>query len=121
MDSIDKIWCGGEEWCPVTVTAGLIGKKWHPVIISRLIVKENLGFAELQEAIPEISSKVLSDALQDLDEKGLVEREIVNEQPFRVSYSLTDQGESLEPIIEEMNDWGSNYLESVSQPPSEVV
>ncbi|MBX0325557.1 helix-turn-helix transcriptional regulator [Halomicroarcula sp. F13] len=121
MDSIDKVWCDGEEWCPITVTASLLSKKWHPVIVSRLLVQDELGFAELQERITDVSSKVLSDALQDLEDKGLVEREIVSEKPFRVSYSLTEQGRSLEPIIDKMDDWGTNYLETSGEPPSDIA
>jgi len=117
METIDKVWCSGEEWCPITVTADLISKKWHPVIISRLLVAGELGFADLQERIPEVSSKVLSDDLQELEDKGLVEREIVNEKPFRVAYSLTEHGESLEPIIEEMDKWGTDYLQNKDTAP----
>lgn len=117
MEKIETVWCDGKDWCPVTVTASLIGKKWHPVIISRLMVAGDLGFAELQERIPDISSKVLSDSLEELEEKGLIDREIVNEKPFRVKYSLTDQGESLEPVIDDMHDWGTDYLDTVGVPP----
>lgn len=117
METIDKVWCDGEEWCPITVTASLVSKKWHPVIISRLLVNDEMGFAELQGAIPDISSKVLSDDLQELEDRGLVERSIVNEKPFRVEYALTERGESLEPILEEMSDWGTEYLEQTGPPP----
>lgn len=117
MEQIETVWCAGEDWCPVTVTASLIGKKWHPVILSRLLVAGDLGFAELQERIPDISSKVLSDGLEDLEEKDLVDREIVNEKPFRVKYSLTEQGKSLEPVIKNMRDWGTDYLENMESPP----
>jgi len=116
MESIEKVWCEGYEWCPVTVTSELLSKKWHPVIISRLIVNESLGFSDLQESIPEISSKVLSDGLEELEQHGLVNRAIVNDKPFRVQYSLTDRGRSLEPVIEEMSDWGSDYLETEGAP-----
>jgi DNA-binding HxlR family transcriptional regulator len=81
------------------------------------MVADELGFAELQERIPDISSKVLSDDLEELEEKGLVNREIVNEKPFRVKYSLTERGRSLEPVIEDMMDWGTDYLETSGPPP----
>lgn len=105
-----EVWCAGEEWCPVTTTAILLGKKWHPVIIHRLLNHGPSGFNELKEAVDGISSKVLSDSLEDLDEKQLVHREIINEKPFRVQYSLTDHGESLEPVIDAMRDWGQEHL-----------
>jgi DNA-binding HxlR family transcriptional regulator len=104
------IWCAGEEWCPITATATLIGKKWHPVVIHRLLDGGPMGFNELEADVDGISSKVLSDSLDDLEEKQLVDREIVSEKPVRVSYSLTEQGESLEPIIYDMRDWGMEHL-----------
>jgi DNA-binding HxlR family transcriptional regulator len=110
-----EIWCAGEEWCPVTTTATLIGKKWHPVIVHRLLEHGPSGFNELQANVDGISSKVLSDSLDDLEEKELVDREIVSEKPFRVRYSLTDYGASLRPVIDAMRDWGTEYL----RPPSD--
>jgi len=115
------VWCAGEDWCPITSTATLIGKKWHTVILHRLLVNGPLGFNRLKEEVDGISSKVLSDALEDLEEKGLVDREIVNEKPVRVEYSLTDLGESLEPVIMEMRDWGLEHLEPVPDKESSIA
>ncbi|MEM4781109.1 MAG: helix-turn-helix domain-containing protein [Halalkalicoccus sp.] len=104
------VWCAGEEWCPITSTATLIGKKWHTVIVHRLLESGPLGFNALKEEVDGISSKVLSDSLGDLEEKGLVDREIVSEKPIRVEYSLTAFGASLEPVIVAMAEWGSEHL-----------
>jgi DNA-binding HxlR family transcriptional regulator len=103
-------WCAGDEWCPITCTSAILGKKWHPVIIDRLLEDEALGFNALKERIDGVSSKVLSQSLEDLEEKQLVEREIVSEKPFRVEYSLTEYGRGLEPVIDEMFEWGKDYL-----------
>lgn len=108
-----EVWCAGEEWCPVSTTSSLIGKKWHPVIIHRLLEHGPSGFNELKDEVDGISSKVLSDSLEDLGENELIEREIISEKPFRVQYSLTDHGRSLEPVIYAMRDWG---LEHLTQP-----
>lgn len=108
-----EIWCAGKEWCPITTTATLIGKKWHPVIIHRLLEQGPLGFNALKEAVDGISSKVLSDSLEDLEEKQLVDRTIISEKPFRVEYSLTNHGQSIEPVIYAMRDWG---LENLTAP-----
>lgn len=107
------IWCAGKYWCPITTTASLIGRKWHPVIVHRILENGPLGFNALKEEVDGISSKVLSDTLDDLEEKTLVDRSIVNEKPFRVEYSLTDRGESLQPVIVAMVEWGRQHL----QPP----
>lgn len=105
-----EVWCAGEDWCPITATATLIGKKWHPVVIHRLLTVGPLGFNALKDELGGISSKVLSDVLEDLEEKQLVDRAVINEKPVRVEYSLTDLGESLAPVIEAMADWGCEYL-----------
>jgi DNA-binding HxlR family transcriptional regulator len=105
------VWCAGEEWCPITTTATLICKKWHPVIVHRLLRNGPSGFNELKTDVDGISSKVLSDSLEDLQENGIVEREVINEQPFRVQYSLTERGASLQPVIESMAEWGKAHLE----------
>ncbi|WP_227377158.1 winged helix-turn-helix transcriptional regulator [Haladaptatus halobius] len=104
-------WCADDEWCTVTCTAHLIGKKWHPVIVHRLLEHGPLGFNVLKAEIDVISSTVLSSSLEDLEDNGLVNRAIVSEKPFRVEYSLTEQGASLEPIITAMDAWGERYLE----------
>lgn len=102
-------WCAPEEWCPITVTAEVLGRKWHPVIIHRLL-QENMGFNKLQTNVHMISDKVLSESLKDLQEKKIVQKEIVSEKPKEVEYSLTEKGESLEQVIMCMKDWGEeNY------------
>ncbi len=105
-----EVWCAGEEWCPITSTATLIGKKWHTVILHRLLEHGPLGFNALKEEVDGISSKVLSDSLGDMEETGLVDRDIVSEKPVRVSYSLTELGASLEPVIVAMAEWGDEHL-----------
>ncbi|AEN05036.1 helix-turn-helix domain-containing protein [Halolamina sp.] len=110
-----ELWCAGEEWCPVTTTATLIGRKWHPVIIHRLLEHGPSGFNELQTNVDGISSKVLSDSLDDLEEHGLVNREILSEKPVRVEYSLTGRGTSLSPVIYAMRDWGLEHLTKPKQ------
>lgn len=105
-----EVWCAGEDWCPVTTTASLIGKKWHPVIVHRLLEHGPSGFNELKADVDGISSKVLSSSLEDLEEKQIVDREIISKKPVRVQYSLTDHGRSLEPVIFAMRDWGLEHL-----------
>lgn len=102
-------WCEAEDWCPITVTAELLGRKWHPVIIHRL-TQEEMGFNRLQREVHKISDKVLSESLKDLQDKGVVEKEVVNESPKEVKYCLTEKGKSLEEVITPMKKWGEeNY------------
>ena len=111
------VWCAGDDWCPVTTTAALVGKKWHPVIVHRLLAHGPLGFNALKEEVDGVSSKVLSDSLSDLEESGVVVREVVSERPYRVEYSLTDRGADLEPVIEAMAEWGEKHLLPADEPP----
>jgi len=104
------VWCAGDEWCPITTTATLIGKKWHPVIVHRLLEYGPQGFNALKADIDGISSKILSDSLSDMEGARLVEREIVSEKPFRVEYSLTERGRELRPVSEAMREWGTTHL-----------
>jgi DNA-binding HxlR family transcriptional regulator len=103
-------WCESQEWCPITVTSELLGRKWHPVIIHRLLQKP-MGFNELQREVHHISDKVLSDSLEDLQDKGIVQKEIVSQSPKKVNYSLTESGRSLEKVIQHMFDWGKENAE----------
>lgn len=114
-------WCPGEGWCSITATASVVGKKWHPVIIHRLLSNGPLGFNALQDEVNGISSKVLSESLDDLEEKRMVSRTIVSEKPVRVEYALTDLGESLEPVVMALADWGEQHLDPVEEEAASLV
>lgn len=87
----------------------IVGRKWHPVLIYRLLENGPMGFSTLKGQINGISSKMLSETLTDLQEAGLVDRTQLTDQPVRVEYTLTDRGRSLESVITEMVRWGSQY------------
>ncbi len=105
-------WCEAEEWCPITVTSELLGRKWHPVIIHRLL-ENGKGFNELQRQANGISSKVLSESLDDLQEKDIVEKEVKKDDTKNVEYRLTEKGQSLRPVIMEMLKWGKENKENI--------
>ena len=107
--------CAGEDWCPLTATANILSKKWHPVIINELLESESMGFNELKDQVGGISSKVLSESLGDLEDKQVVNREVISEKPFRVKYTLTDIGKDLEPILNDMQSWGKENLREVRE------
>ena len=107
--------CAGKDWCPLTATASMMSKKWHPVIIHRLLESGALGFNDLKDEVGGISSKVLSESLEDLENKGIVNREVISEKPFRVKYTLTEIGKELEPTVKEMISWGRKNLREVRE------
>ncbi|MFD1562036.1 winged helix-turn-helix transcriptional regulator [Haloarchaeobius amylolyticus] len=103
-------WCAGDDWCAVTCTMDVIGKKWHPVIVHRLLHHGPLRFNDLSDEIGAITNKMLSQSLEDLEATNVVDREIVSEKPVAVEYSLTERGQSLKPVIESLEEWGKTHL-----------
>ena|ERR1051325_2407938 len=96
------------DLCPIKESAKILGKKWYLVIVHRLMDKPR-GFNELKDAVGDISAKILSQALQDLAEKHIVERRVSSESPVRVEYKLSDQGVDLAGVLRELYDWGKKW------------
>ena len=91
--------------CPIEATVSLIGGKWKTVILWKLR-DDKLRFNQLMAGIPEISPKMLTKQLRELEMGGLVTRKMYPEIPPRVEYSLTPKGISLVPILTDMARWG---------------
>lgn len=94
--------------CPVAVTVSLIGNKWKLLIIRNLL-NGKARFGELKDDIDGISQKVLTDNLKSMEEDGIIIRTAYPEIPPRVEYELSELGNSLRPIIDDMKNWGENY------------
>lgn len=95
--------------CPLFHAAiELIGKRWTGAIISAL-TEGPLRFGELARAVPGLSDRLLSQRLRELEEEGLVEREVEAGTPVRVSYSLTEKGVELRPAISELKQWAKRW------------
>ena len=95
--------------CPVEATVSLIGGKYKPLILWHLI-EQPLHYMELQRLIPKATAKMLSQQLRDLQQSGLVSREVIPENPPKTIYSLTSFGKSIVPGLEAMCNWGTSYL-----------
>lgn len=98
--------------CPVEITLKLISDRWKVLIIRDLLTGTK-RFGELRKSIGNVSQKVLTSNLRSMEECGLILRKVYAEVPPRVEYSLTDTGRSLEPILEAMVAWGTNYKNSL--------
>ena len=94
--------------CPVETTLMLIGDKWK-VLILRDLLPGTKRFGELKKSIGNVSQKVLTAQLRDMESNGLVNRKVYPEVPPRVEYSLTELGQSLKPILDAMWDWGKEF------------
>ncbi len=94
--------------CPVEAALDMIGGKWKAMVVA-LLMEEDLRFNELQRALRTVSNRVLTAQLKDLEEVGLVHREVFPEVPPRVVYSLTELGRTLLPLINELRSWGTEF------------
>ena len=97
--------------CPVETTLTLIGNKWQVLILRDLNLNGTMRFRELQRSIGKISQKVLTSNLRAMEESGIVHREVFAEVPPRVEYSLTELGETLQPVLDAMWALGESYKE----------
>jgi DNA-binding HxlR family transcriptional regulator len=95
--------------CPVEVTLSVIGGKWKPLILWHLSEGGVRRFLELQRIIPGITRKMLTQHLRELERDGVVARQIFDEMPLRVEYSLTKYGQTLRPLMRVLCDWGSKH------------
>jgi DNA-binding HxlR family transcriptional regulator len=91
-------------------TADVIGGKWKTLILYYLLETPR-RFNELKRLLPDVSQRILTQQLRELEYDGIIHREIYKEIPPRVEYSLTDLGTSLKQIILLMLAWGEQYME----------
>jgi DNA-binding HxlR family transcriptional regulator len=86
----------------------LIGKRWTGAIVCAL-TERSMRFGELGRAVPGLSDRLLSRRLRELEDEGLVEREVEAGTPVRVTYSLTEVGRALDPAIHELRIWARRW------------
>jgi DNA-binding HxlR family transcriptional regulator len=86
----------------------LIGKRWTGAIVWTL-TERPMRYGELGKAIPGLSDRLLSQRLRELEEEGLVERQVEAGTPVRVTYSLTVTGRELDPVLSELKSWARRW------------
>ena len=94
--------------CPVETTLTLISDKWK-VLILRDLLPGPKRFGELKRSVGNVSQKVLTAQLRQMEDNGLLQRTVYPEVPPRVEYALTALGHSLKPILDAMENWGAQY------------
>jgi DNA-binding HxlR family transcriptional regulator len=97
-----------ESDCPIKTTLDVIGGKWKPLILFYL-KKGPQRFSTLRRAIPDVTQKMMTDRLRELERDGIVHREVFAVVPPKVEYSLTPYGESLKPVLQAMCNWGIKH------------
>jgi DNA-binding HxlR family transcriptional regulator len=97
-----------ESECPIKTTLDVIGGKWKPLILFFLKGGPR-RFSDLRRSVPEVTQKMLTDRLRELEKDGIVRREVYPQVPPKVEYSLTAYGKTLSPVLESMCAWGIKH------------
>lgn len=100
-----------EKFCPRYQRAvEIVGRRWSGAILRAMLAGAS-RFGEIQEAIPELSNRMLSERLREFEAEGIVERVVVPERPVRVEYRLTEKGRALNGVVEALSRWSQDWIE----------
>jgi DNA-binding HxlR family transcriptional regulator len=100
--------------CPLTAALEALGGRWNLIVLYWL-ADGTRRFSDLQRLIPDVTHKMLTSTLRQLESAGLVDRRVYPEVPPRVEYSLSDHGHSARPVIEAVRTWGRQHLQHKGQ------
>jgi DNA-binding HxlR family transcriptional regulator len=106
--------CGGSTpaCCPHYHEAiEFLGKRWTGAIVRVLMHRSPQRFSEIANAVPELSDRLLSERMKELEARGVVDRTVVPGRPARVEYALTPMGRELEPALSALEDWAQRWLD----------
>jgi DNA-binding HxlR family transcriptional regulator len=88
----------------------LVGKRWTGAILYVLLHGGSMRFSEIAHAVPDLSDRLLSERMKELEAYGIVERRVTEATPARVEYELTDRGRELAPALHELKAWADRWL-----------
>lgn len=97
------------QGCPVEATLEVIGGKWKGIILYHLLEK-TIRFNELRRLMPEVTQRMLTAQLRELEADKVIVRKVYPEVPPKVEYSLSEYGKTLKPIIHALQVWGVQHL-----------
>src|SRR5213082_2769528 len=96
--------------CPLYHEAvELVGRRWTGAIL-RVLMDGPLRFSQVAQAVPELSDRLLSERMKELEARGIVNRTVISGPPLRVEYSLSQMGRELEPALAELQRWAKRWL-----------
>ena len=101
--------------CTVEATLNLIGGKWKGVILYRLLTEQVLRFNQLRRLLPDVTQRMLTNQLRELESNRLISRKVYPEVPPKVEYRLTKYGQTLAPIIHALKAWGDAHVQRETQ------
>ncbi|MGI8430590.1 MAG: winged helix-turn-helix transcriptional regulator [Solirubrobacteraceae bacterium] len=100
----------GTGCCPLYHEAvELIGRRWTGAIL-RVLMDGPLRFSEIAQAVPELSDRLLSERMKELEARGIIARTVISGPPVRVEYGLSRMGRELEPALSELQRWAKRWL-----------
>ncbi|KAK3584113.1 hypothetical protein CHS0354_035189 [Potamilus streckersoni] len=100
----------GPYGCSVSATLSVIGGRWKPIIIFKLLQNRYLRFGELKREIQGVTERMLTQQLRELEDDKVVARKVYAQVPPRVEYALTEYGKTLAPVMIAMRDWGAEHI-----------
>jgi DNA-binding HxlR family transcriptional regulator len=98
------------QFCPYYHEAvELIGRRWAGVIV-RAVLGGTSRFSDIARAVPDLSDRLLSERLKELEAAGIIERHVLPETPVRIEYVLTEKGRALAPVVEAISIWADQWI-----------
>src|SRR4051794_40951012 len=99
----------------------LIGRRWTGAIVAVLLDGGRMRFSEIANAVPELSDRLLSERMKELEARGVVNRHVDPGPPVKVLYELTDMGRSLEPALLALKSWARRWLRENERAPARTL
>lgn len=107
--------------CPIACTLDLIGDRWTLLIVRDMMFFNKQRFEEFLESPEGISTNILANRLKALEDLGLVKKQPYSNHSRRMNYQLTEQGQSLRPLLKRMIAWGLKHIPDTKAPEAEVL
>lgn len=99
-----------EHMCPKYEGAiNILGKRWTGLIL-HVLLRGPVRFKEIREIVPQMSDKMLSERLKELEEEGIIDRKVYPEIPVRIEYELTEKGKDLRSVVESIEGWSHKWM-----------
>ncbi len=124
MKKTDKLIPGQDcmrSMCPVSSVLDIIGDKWTLLVIRDLMFLGKRMYSELADSMEKIPTNILADRLKKLQAAGIIEKNPYQDKPVRYTYTLTERGVALRPVLIEMATWGNTFIVGTVKPPKEFM
>ncbi len=103
------------DQCKVNEALGILVGKWKPVILLTLLSEGTLRFSELRRLMPDVTQKMLTKQLRELEDEDIITRVVYPQVPPKVEYSISPYGKSLRPVLDAMHEWGTTHATHISK------